>query len=401
MHIKYLITVLALIFSQQLIGQNGDCSYDSFLKRYDLTDQEIANSSRSTFSHSQSFVYVIPTVVHVFHDSTFGKISIGQVKSGLKILNDDFAGRNDGWNTISPEFDSIKAIMNIQFVLATIDPDGNPTDGIVYHEDPDLVYNIEEKPFEYGWDNYKYFNIYLPKYVYDSGSNFSGYTSFPSQYVTNLGEDGIVLSSARWGFGEQSTLQAGDDWSSIVTHEAGHWLNLRHTFSGGCEEGDLVDDTPPTLGGTIELEGCFNNDYSCGVRTNGENFMDYNHRCKKMFTEGQVDRMLEALQGPTRFPLWQKENLEATGCLEFYVELAGEVATNHIDFYPNPSSQSVNFNSSQAGELFVFSLAGRKHYVCSISTGVSQIDVSQWPHGTYIIKFVVGDKVKTSKLKVH
>ncbi|WP_258100004.1 zinc-dependent metalloprotease [Marinoscillum pacificum] len=389
--------VLAVSSCLQGNGQNVYCGYENFLNRYQLSEQELTDSNQRNVGYfSEKFQYIIPTVIHVFHDSTAGKLSEAQVLSGLEILNNDFAGLNDGWETISPEFDSIKSTLNIRFVLAKVDPNGEFTTGIVYHEDPDLVIS-EKRPFEYAWDNFKYFNIYLPKYVYEPGSNFSGYTSYPSEYVSTIGEDGIVLSSVRWGFGDQSDLEIGDDWASINTHEAGHWLNLRHTFTGGCDDGDLVDDTPPTLGGSIELEGCENNDFSCGVKVNGENFMDYNHRCKKMFTKGQVRRMLDALQGPARHPIWQEENLVATGLGDYWIEPLN-IASSKPIIYPNPAYENVKITCETPSKLKIYSFSGNIVLDQSLKKGENNVDITSLKFGTYLYQITGGNTFQTGKL---
>ncbi|PCH85845.1 MAG: hypothetical protein COB88_09275, partial [Flavobacteriales bacterium] len=166
------------------------------------------------------------------------------------------------------------------------------------------------------------------KYTSGSPSLFTAYAYYPSTTNTNNNTDGIFYSSIRWGYGTHSELALDQDWASVGTHEVGHWINLRHTFENGCSfPGDYVDDTPPTTGGTIELAGCLNNDQSCSVSTNGENYMDYNHDCKKMFTQGQVDRMTAALSLPSRIMLWSQSNLQATGCALPPVSFVGLNAT--------------------------------------------------------------------------
>lgn len=351
------------------------CSHDAIMARH-LTENskaELEQSAREAFirdfitkMNSDNLrkdlldaTYTIPVVLHVFHNGDDGKIDMEQVQSGMDIINDDFNGLNEGWDSIDPAFDSIKGTLDIQFCLASIDPEGNPTTGVNYYDNEEAMYNNVDL-FEYAWDNYQYMNIYLPKYAFNEPSNFTAYAYYPSTNGSDNNRGGVVYSSIRWGYGSLSELEAGQDWASVGTHEVGHWLDLRHTFEGGCGPfGDLVDDTPPTLGSGIELTGCNNNDFSCGVATNGENFMDYNHDCKKMFTQGQVDRMIAALHLPSRLPLWSEANLVATGCAS-EVTSTRPVSKERIQVYPNPATNWINFDFETTPErLFIFDVNGR------------------------------------------
>ena len=83
-----------------------------------------------------------------------------------------------------------------------------------------------------------------------SGAGFLGWAYFPSSYQKHPVLDGIVMD-----FRSMPGGPYGSDFSLgfTLTHEAGHWLGLFHTFQGGCTgKGDRVDDTPyertPTSG---------------------------------------------------------------------------------------------------------------------------------------------------------
>jgi hypothetical protein len=69
-----------------------------------------------------------------------------------------------------------------------------------------------------------------------------------------------------------------------------------------------------------------------------------------------------------------------------------------LNVYPNPATHSIYVTlneevlESRLHGLFVFDNLGRQLYQSNSLTEVNQIDVSQWPIGTYIIKLVYDNK---------
>jgi hypothetical protein len=137
-------------------------------------------------------------------------------------------------------------------------------------------------------------NNALNMYLTTAGP-YLGWAYLPD--IVNKGNaylDGIVIDweSLR---GASDTYAGRYDQGETATHEAGHWLNLEHTFFGGCNaHGDYVDDTPPELTPT---SGC-----PAGKDTCSEpgldpihNYMDYSYdQCYTEFTAGQATRMQDA-----------------------------------------------------------------------------------------------------------
>lgn len=82
-----------------------------------------------------------------------------------------------------------------------------------------------------------------------------------------------------------------------TTHEVGYWFGLYHTFYGGCDFGDSVDDTPAQAeAGSPEI-GCAEPRDTCPDQPGNDpmfNYMDYTgDACYREFTPGQKARMFE------------------------------------------------------------------------------------------------------------
>jgi PKD repeat protein len=332
--------------------------------------------------------YIIPIVFHIVHYNGDENISMEQIEDAVKILNEDFRKLNADTSSIVDEFQEIAADSEIEFRLAQYDPDGNCTNGVVRTVSSGTFNGGENlKDISPIWDRSSYLNVWVSNAI-ENGA--AGYTNYPSVFNGPDGEDedGIVILHdyiGSIGTGDYGTARA-------LTHEVGHWLNLRHVWGDNNEPGvqcgsDLVDDTPQSIGWTT----CNLNGMSCtdGGLDNVQNYMEYSYCCN-MFTEGQKTRMLAALNSTlsNRNQLWTDENLAATGVLEdpifcaadFNAErkivCAGETITFEDMSYNGASTYSWQFtganpsNSSDENPSVIYNVPGLYDVILTSGNGI-------------------------------
>lgn len=281
---------------------------------------ENKNKALRTISTQHSGNYTIPVVFHILHLGGSENISDAQVIDQMRIMNIDYAKQNADTVDIIPSFKTIADSTNIRFELATKDPNGNCTNGIVHYYDANSNWNDQSATlYNKTWNPAKYMNVYVVKSIkLSSGFGAAGYTWLPGTWNTGDAQDAIVVLDTYIG-----SIGTSNPFSSrVLTHEVGHWLDLNHTFGwnecgANCNNDDYVYDTPtskgylscPNLNAPTTYQLC-----STGVDENFQNFMDYSY-CEKMFTHGQAQRMQAALQSTTagRSNLWSAANLTATG----------------------------------------------------------------------------------------
>ncbi len=318
MRIKTFLALIVLCCTVMLANAQRTCAAQDILQeqlqdpknanQFQMLEQQIQDFT-ANYNPAERVVITLPIVFHVIHDGdavgSGENISDAQIMAQLDQLNQDFSATNSDIGNVPAVFSGVVANAEIQFCLAQVDPDGNPSTGIERHNysgtstsgftTNQIDGTIKPQTI---WDRDCYLNFWIVRFG-GGDTNLLGYAQFPNTGSANT--DGVVHGFGTIGSLAQPGSSAPYDRGRTATHEIGHWLGLYHIWGdingGGCGGDDNIADTPIQ---SASNGGCPNHpSASCG--NGGDMFMNYmdyvNDVCMYMFTEGQKTRMMAVLNG--------------------------------------------------------------------------------------------------------
>ncbi|MFM9052540.1 MAG: M43 family zinc metalloprotease, partial [Bacteroidota bacterium] len=343
------VLLLFLISLSSARAQQHRCYTDEIYKQAVVADPSIAKIRQQLEEFTAGFVreledhpdrsfrrnsggqatYIIPVVFHIVHNYGPENISDAQVLDCIRLLNEDFRKLNADTTLFVPSFISVAADCELEFRLATIDPNGNCTNGIDrIHSN--LTYLANDNAKLNPWPYDKYLNIWSVNSLEFTGA--AAYAYYPG--TAPPGADGILSRHDYVGSIGSST----GTHRHTMTHEVGHCLNLAHVWGDTNSPGvacgdDNVTDTPETEG----WSSCNLSASICNppLIENVQNMMEYSY-CSCMFTFGQRNRMFAALNSFAggRNQLVSPGNLVATGTQTTLIPSCAPIA----DFYSQKQS---------------------------------------------------------------
>lgn len=323
---KLFITGALALFNVALFAQqpaHRTCNTVSYNLKQEMENPAVKQNRQSLEEFTNDFIAAhgnnksaavirIPVVVHVIYNNTTQNISEAQVQSQITVLNNDFNRLNaDAGNTPSV-WQGIAADTDIEFCLASKDPNGATTNGITRTSTNVSAFSDNGDDMKFSssgghdaWPRDQYLNIWVCRM---SGTTL-GFAQLPGGPASS---DGVVIDYRY--FGTTGTAQAPFNKGRTTTHEVGHWLNLLHIWGddgGSCNGSDNVSDTPNQGDANYQCPSFPLTD-NCSTTSPGVMFMNYmdyvDDGCMNFFTNGQKTRMIACLNG-TRSSI-----LSSNGC---------------------------------------------------------------------------------------
>jgi hypothetical protein len=215
----------------------------------------------------------VPVVFHVINENTTvagGNVPKSWITNEIAVLNASYSGSTGGADT------------GFQFALQSI----TRTTNAAWFK---LTGGKEKKmkaALKVGGP--ETLNIYSA----DLGKTLLGWSYFAQDAAKDGVLDGVVIHFDTLPGGPWGAHYSGGD---TATHEIGHWLNLYHTFQGGCQgNGDFIADTPAEASPAYKCPAHRDTCPAPGADP-VTNFMDYTFdSCMYQFTSDQAVRMQEA-----------------------------------------------------------------------------------------------------------
>jgi len=304
-HLVFLFKIISVI---SLVAQPNikRCDHDHKMSMYyaqhpgyeEQVEEGFASFRRNFMKIGQvRMTGTIPVHVIIIHPpgqaiGTGDNFSLEHIQSQINVLNEDFGRYNGDAQNTPPQFPASDT--GIQFCLASVDPDGNPTTGVTRYP---YSGNFESNEFAVKqatrWPRADYLNIWSVP-----GLSNLGFAYLPStSSLPNATLDGVVVNADAFGGPGYGTFP-NYDLGRTATHEVGHYLGLQHVWrNSGCGQDDGIPDTPLQ---DDENYGCPSHPSpSCG--NSGDMFMSYmdytNDNCMNAFSTGQGNYMMNILSG--------------------------------------------------------------------------------------------------------
>lgn len=340
-------------------------------------DQRVASSN----FQKAKVVYQIPVVVHVVYGHESVNISESQIQSQISVLNEDFRMLNSDAGNVPNDFVNLSADVEIEFCLASFDPDGQWTNGITRTSTNVQQFNQNTAVMSTpnggkdAWDTDTYLNIW----VTNLNSQILGFA-----YPVGTQFQGVVIDYKKFGKGAQYNLDSPYNLGRTATHEVGHYFDLLHLWADNndCNLDDGVADTPEQLQPNF---GCPSHP-SVSCSNNGDmfmNFMDYvDDACMVMFSAGQKTRMRAAVEGPgSGLISEQPAPCDFTSIEETNFEQL-------VTVYPNPSFGKLKIEANpniKIGAFRIFNSVGELLIQSSNKLAVKEIDLSSCSPGIHTL----------------
>jgi len=226
---SFYLLILGLFFLSPLVAQTIERKcYESevYYDKMAHEQLEIFTKNYPNIAHSRGNI-TIPVVIHIVYPTEAENISDAVIRSQIEALNRDFNRTNCNLNRVHSDFQDRIANVGFNFCLATINPEGEATNGItrtatdednVFIRSEGNIYHTERGGKD-AWNTEQYLNIWVTRLA----PNFAGFASKPGENSPE--EDGVVISVDF--FGQSASALANFQLGRVGTHEVGHYLQIR------------------------------------------------------------------------------------------------------------------------------------------------------------------------------